>query len=191
MKLDAEGNEGSAKGARRLDLATWQLAWDRYTVAAVALDQLSFAQCQVHKDVVMEVAAGEAKNGGSAAIGVYYDAEFGPFGRTRSRNEARGLIWRSRCSAKMSSFCVEQKRPLESREWYVLVQQLLCLCMRRVMQVAKGAGKQDRFGGAGGGQDSDKGKGGKGKRFSQQPESEQKSAKLTKIQCFKCPSSNC
>ena len=79
MKLDAEGNEGSAKGARRLDLATWQLAWDRYTVAAVALDQLSFAQCQVHKDVVMEVAAGEAKNGGSAAIGVYYDAEVRAF----------------------------------------------------------------------------------------------------------------
>ena len=47
----------------------------RYTVAAVALEQLSFADCIRHKAVVMDVATTEAKEGGNAVLGVFYDME--------------------------------------------------------------------------------------------------------------------
>jgi hypothetical protein len=47
----------------------------RYTVAAVALEQLSFADCVRHKAIVMEVATTEAREGGNPMLGVFYDAE--------------------------------------------------------------------------------------------------------------------
>jgi hypothetical protein len=47
----------------------------RYTVAAVALGQLSFADCVRHKAIVMEVATTEAREGGNPMLGVFYDAE--------------------------------------------------------------------------------------------------------------------
>ena len=47
----------------------------RYTVAAVCLGQMSFADCIHHKGVVMDVATTEAKEGGEAMLGVFYDSE--------------------------------------------------------------------------------------------------------------------
>ena len=47
----------------------------RYTVAAVALGQLTFADCVLHKAIVMEVAATEARDGGNPVLGVFYDAD--------------------------------------------------------------------------------------------------------------------
>ena len=44
-------------------------------MAAVALEQLSFADCIRHKAVVMDVATTEAKEGGNAVLGVFYDME--------------------------------------------------------------------------------------------------------------------
>ena len=40
-------------------------------MAAVALEQLSFADCIRHKAVVMDVATTEAKEGGNAVLGVF------------------------------------------------------------------------------------------------------------------------
>ena len=70
-----DDEKGSAKRpkAKRLDLATWQLAWDRYTVAAIACEQISFGGCLRHKAVVMEVAADAAKTGLNPMLGVFYD----------------------------------------------------------------------------------------------------------------------
>ncbi len=39
---------------RRLEMAAWQLAWDRYALAAAVVDQLTFTQAVQHKSVVME-----------------------------------------------------------------------------------------------------------------------------------------
>ena len=47
----------------------------RYSVAAVALDQMSYQACLRHKATVMEVAATAARDGQSAMLGVYYDFE--------------------------------------------------------------------------------------------------------------------
>ena len=46
-----------------------------YTVAAVVLEQLTFAECQLHKDIVMEVAANAMKDDKPARVGVLYDFE--------------------------------------------------------------------------------------------------------------------
>ena len=91
--MNLEEEDTGKRSKKRLDLAMWQLAWDRcdvllivrlhrvglnccrYTVAAVALEQLSFADCIRHKAVVMDVATTEAKEGGSAVLGVFYDIE--------------------------------------------------------------------------------------------------------------------
>ncbi len=40
--------------ARRLEMAAWQLAWDRYALAAAVVGQLTFTQAMQHKSVVME-----------------------------------------------------------------------------------------------------------------------------------------
>ena len=47
----------------------------RYTVAAVVCDQLSFAECQLHKEIVMEAAANAMKDHKPAKVGVLYDLE--------------------------------------------------------------------------------------------------------------------
>ena len=38
-----------------LDVATWQLAWDRYALVAAALGQIRFSEAMLHKATVMEV----------------------------------------------------------------------------------------------------------------------------------------
>jgi len=42
-------------GGRRLEMAAWLVAWDRFTLAAVAVDMMSFADAQRHKNNVVEV----------------------------------------------------------------------------------------------------------------------------------------
>ena len=54
-----------SKGKRLLDPATWQVAWDRYAIAAAVLGQLSYAGASYHKSVVMEIAAMATKEGNS------------------------------------------------------------------------------------------------------------------------------
>ena len=91
--MNLEEEDKGKRSKKRLDLAMWQLAWGRcavllvvrlhkvllnccrYTVAAVALEQLSFADCIRHKAVVMDVATTEAKEDGNAVLGVFYDIE--------------------------------------------------------------------------------------------------------------------
>ena len=38
--IQADGSESGNKSGLRLDLCQWQLAWDRYTIGAVVLDQV-------------------------------------------------------------------------------------------------------------------------------------------------------
>ena len=42
---------------RRLELAAWMAAWDRYTIAAVALNQMLHQDTAMHKSIVLEVRA--------------------------------------------------------------------------------------------------------------------------------------
>ena len=44
-------------------------------MAAVVLEQLTFAECQLHNDIFMEVAANAMKDDKSAKVGVLYDFE--------------------------------------------------------------------------------------------------------------------
>jgi hypothetical protein len=59
--------------ARRLELANWLAAWDRYSLAAAMLDQLTFVQTVQHKIVVTEVAALAHSEARLPLLGVLYD----------------------------------------------------------------------------------------------------------------------
>ena len=60
--------------ARRLDIGLWQLAWDRYALAAqTAEHQLSFRAAMSHKEVVLEIAYCAKSSGRSELLGVLYD----------------------------------------------------------------------------------------------------------------------
>ena len=44
-----------AKGKMKyMDFATWLMAWDGYSIAAAALEQMTFAETQLHKRIVCE-----------------------------------------------------------------------------------------------------------------------------------------
>ena len=58
---------------KRLDLCTWQVAYDRYALAAQITGQLSFRDAMVHKSVVLEVAANAKSVGRRPLLGVVYD----------------------------------------------------------------------------------------------------------------------
>jgi len=75
---------------RRLDIATWQLAFDRfvsntcasfscsfsmprYALAAVVLEQMSYAQAMRYKKVIMEVALTAKADDKGPFLGVLYD----------------------------------------------------------------------------------------------------------------------
>ena len=58
---------------RELDLATWQIAWDSYALAAAALEQLSFHASMLHKKVVLQIACHAAAEKRSSLLGVIYD----------------------------------------------------------------------------------------------------------------------
>ena len=46
-----------------------------YAIAAVVCEQLTFAECQLHKEVIMEVAANAMKDQRPARVAVLYDLE--------------------------------------------------------------------------------------------------------------------
>ena len=56
-----------------MDFALWLVAFEKYALAAVATDQLSFEHAVLHKEVVMEVAAVAQVEGRSAFLAVLYD----------------------------------------------------------------------------------------------------------------------
>ena len=58
---------------RKLDFGFWQVAWQKYSLAAIATGQLTMAQCQRHATVVLDVASLAGSQGRSAWLGVLYD----------------------------------------------------------------------------------------------------------------------
>ncbi len=51
----------------------WQLAWDRYSLAAAVLEQMPFATTVEHKALVMEIASGAKAEGRLPILGVLFD----------------------------------------------------------------------------------------------------------------------
>ena len=60
--------------SRRLELAQWLCAWDRYALAAEAVPhQMGFALAVQHKNIVMEIACDAKAKGRNELVGVLYD----------------------------------------------------------------------------------------------------------------------
>ena len=52
----------------------WLVAWERYTLAALAVEhQLEFGQSLLHKEVVLGIATAAGAGGRSELLGVLYD----------------------------------------------------------------------------------------------------------------------
>ena len=52
----------------------WLVAWDRYSLATVAVDyQLTMDQAWLHKEVVLSIACAAKANGRTELLGVLYD----------------------------------------------------------------------------------------------------------------------
>ena len=56
---------------RRLDLSDWQMAWDRYALAAAVLEQFPFSKAMQHKALVLEISANAPA--GQSLLGVFFD----------------------------------------------------------------------------------------------------------------------
>ena len=54
-------DENTTKKVRRLDLSSWQLAIDRYLLAAAVTGQMTLAQGQKYKNMILECAFTEKK----------------------------------------------------------------------------------------------------------------------------------
>ena len=154
VHVNLEEEDNGKRSKKRLDLAMWQLAWDRcdflrdvqlhrfhvscrrYTVAAVALEQLTFADCIRHKAVVMDVATTEAKEGGNAVLGVFYDMEarcalrlgFG-LGRSSAVQICRAY-WADEAAKLGTKFQLKSKLQAHALLWFLL---LLCLQYRDLL----------------------------------------------------------
>ena len=61
------------QAGRRLDLASWLIAFDRYALAAAATNQMSFQACMNHKNVVVDVAMSALAEKRRNVLGVIYD----------------------------------------------------------------------------------------------------------------------
>ena len=72
-KLELVPNAGSkARSARRLDLVLWQVAWDRFALAAAMLNMLPYRAAMQHKQVVLEIAVSCADDH-KPVLAVVYD----------------------------------------------------------------------------------------------------------------------
>ena len=91
--IHADGSESGNKSGLRLDLCQWQLAWDRYTIGAVVLDQvravsfefvfpaaivhvcdqMPLSTASKHKHNVMTIAERGVSQGRKELLGVLYD----------------------------------------------------------------------------------------------------------------------
>ena len=58
---------------RRPELVVWQLAWDHYTLAAAALEQMPWKAALEHKAEVMEVGLTAHVDNRGPLLGVFYD----------------------------------------------------------------------------------------------------------------------
>ena len=59
---------------RRLELPLWIVAWDRYMLAAQAVDhQLQFRESLLHKEVVIEIACSAQSGGRTDLVGFLHD----------------------------------------------------------------------------------------------------------------------
>ena len=67
------GNTGIL--TKKMDIARWSIAFDKYALAAACIGQMTLAQAMVHKEMCMKVAmaagAGETKR--NRMLGVFYD----------------------------------------------------------------------------------------------------------------------
>ena len=60
--------------SRRLEFAMWLVAFERYSLAALAVEhQLPFGQSLLHKEVVLSIATAAGAGGRSELLGVLYD----------------------------------------------------------------------------------------------------------------------
>ena len=75
QKVDLEDEPESAgtkkANNRRLDISDWQMAWDRYALAAAALNQFSYKKAMEHKALVLEISANAPA--GQSLLGVFFD----------------------------------------------------------------------------------------------------------------------
>ena len=60
---------------RFMDIHSWLLAWDSYSLAAVAVEQMSFSCSRVHRETIMRLAFGAASAAGGRKeiLAVIYD----------------------------------------------------------------------------------------------------------------------
>ena len=63
---------------RHPELVVWQLAWDHYTLAAAALEQMPWKAALEHKAEVMEVGLTAHVDNRSPLLGVFYDEQCRP-----------------------------------------------------------------------------------------------------------------
>ena len=61
------------KQAKRLDLALWQMAWDRFALAAAMLEMVPYSAAMRHKQVVLEIAVSAATDERKPVLAVVYD----------------------------------------------------------------------------------------------------------------------
>ena len=66
---------GGAAGGKFLDLKGWIIAWDGYSLAAVAVGQMSYSCTRVHRETVLKLAyaTGTATEKRGEALAVIYD----------------------------------------------------------------------------------------------------------------------
>ena len=94
VNSEGEGESREKKAGKRLEVPLWLMAWDNYSLAAAALDQVCFSMhalaclhhshsayllqmpfdvAVMHKRVVMEVAVNAPIAGHEPSLGVFYD----------------------------------------------------------------------------------------------------------------------
>ena len=61
------------KNHKRLTLAFWLAAWDKYSLAAVALEQLKYTVCVLHKAKIMDLATEAVEGDRGPLVAVIYD----------------------------------------------------------------------------------------------------------------------
>ena len=77
MKVSVNHEEhkctSSSKDTKRMGLAFWMAAWDRYTLAAVCLGQLDFTSCTLYKTKIVDLAAEAMADSRGPLVAVLYD----------------------------------------------------------------------------------------------------------------------
>ena len=59
--------------AKRMDLVLWQMAWDRFAIAAAMLEMVPFSAAMQHKQVVLEIAVSAAADDRKPVLAIVYD----------------------------------------------------------------------------------------------------------------------